>query len=910
MANKNFIVKNGIEVGSGVIDFPSGSVMLRRANSGSDRIRITSGSIIHDTNTVISGNLEVTGNFNIAGDINQTSVTTLDVTDKTITVANNAGSAANANNAGLIVDTGGTLPSLLYTSSGDNWNFNKDLSIAGLADAKLEITSNSGGDPTIIFNALQANRSALFRYLDNGSTSGGYYKYSHLTDEHQFGSATATNINLKIGDFKTTVFSANSSSSDWGNRGLVSSVQINAANRTFSGLVLDDTGSGDGAAIGFRYDGSGYKLELATAPSSGGALSTHLTIDRLGAITTSGHLDVANELTVGDTTILKDSGVVTIKAAPLGSTYGGGFNAITVTGTSSNPYTSTIGFSNYGETDAMVIKGANVGIGITAPYFPLHVQGPTGFNGEAKNNILAFDTASATTGTGGGIAFGGYTNGTGGDVYHFGNIQGIKENSTAGNVASAMIFSTRAAGATPVEQMRIDSSGRVGINQTPLSNHFALQVTGLGGASNDARAVYLKGTGNHTSIGGTGPTLVLQNTDSTANNIVKLSFESASSGETVSINAINTNHSSHYGDMVFNTRGSGGYSEKLRIHSNGDLHLSSGAANKGYIQLSTQSTLYAVMGGNHWGYLGYKTGGYHRWFGSDGVEDMRLDNSGNLGIGGSPNARLDISASVGVSLRFSSTYNYGPNRDWQINTNNYGSSNWGGWSLEQSTAQQGTPSVARIGVHANGNVGINMGGDASSGLTSINPATALHVGGDITVGSADAVGTSGTASIRFQNDNERSRITSNYASGGGGQLGFWTDNTSGTLLERVTIKNDGTKVTNNVREYYERIFITNNVAYTFDIDVKSIGASGQVLEVFAGYTHYSTSYSAVIKQIWTQRSTAQSDVVLLNNTVSQSTGNGGAWSFTYVDADTVRLTKSAGTYGGTGWGYILIRSPN
>ena len=340
-------------------------------------------------------------------------------------------------------------------------------------------------------------------------------------------------------------------------------------------------------------------------------------------------------------------------------------------------------------------------------------------------------------------------------------------------------------------QMTLDTGGRLGINQTPLANNFALQVTGLGGASNDARAVYLKGTGNHTSIGSTGPTLVLQNTDSTANNIVKLSFESASSGETVSINAINTNHSSHYGDMVFNTRGSGGYSEKLRIHSNGDLHLSSGAANKGYIQLSTQSTLYAVMGGNHWGYLGYKTGGYHRWFGSDGVEDMRLDNSGNLGIGGSPNARLDISASVGVSLRFSSTYNYGPNRDWQINTNNYGSSNWGGWSLEQSTAQQGTPSVARIGVHANGNVGINMGGDASSGLTSINPATALHVGGDITVGSADAVGTSGTAAIRFQNDNERSRITSNYASGGGGQMGFWTDTAGGTLLQRVIIDNDG-----------------------------------------------------------------------------------------------------------------------
>ena len=124
--------------------------------------------------------------------------------------------------------------------------------------------------------------------------------------------------------------------------------------------------------------------------------------------------------------------------------------------------------SNSGNTPMMIIKGdGKVGIGNSNPYFALHVQGSTGFNGQAKNNILAFDTTSATTGTGGGIAFGGYSNGTGGDTYHFGNIQGIKENSTAGNYASALLFSTRAAGATPVEQMRIDSAGHVGIRTTP-----------------------------------------------------------------------------------------------------------------------------------------------------------------------------------------------------------------------------------------------------------------------------------------------------------------------------------------------------------------------------------------------------------------------------------------------------------
>jgi hypothetical protein len=168
-------------------------------------------------------------------------------------------------------------------------------------------------------------------------------------------------------------------------------------------------------------------------------------------------------------------------------------------------------------------------------------------------------------------------------------------------------------------------------------------------------------------------------------------------------------------------------------------------------------------------------------------ENGAVEVAGTLNSGGT----LSTTASIGVNHLLTSTYSYGSNRNWAIKTNNYGSSNWGGWCLEQSTAAGGAPSVARIGVHLNGNVGINMGGDASSGLTDMNPATALHVGGDITVGSADAVGTGGTASLRFCNDNERSRITSNYASGGGGEMGFWTDSTGGTLSQRAYIKNDG-----------------------------------------------------------------------------------------------------------------------
>jgi hypothetical protein len=62
----------------------------------------------------------------------------------------------------------------------------------------------------------------------------------------------------------------------------------------------------------------------------------------------------------------------------------------------------------------------------------------------------------------------------------------------------------------------------------------------------------------------------------------------------------------------------------LTLSVAGITTLTSGAANLGTLQLSSQAATYQLTGGNNIGYLGYKTGGYHRWFGSDGVEEMRL----------------------------------------------------------------------------------------------------------------------------------------------------------------------------------------------------------------------------------------------------------------------------------------------
>ena len=77
------------------------------------------------------------------------------------------------------------------------------------------------------------------------------------------------------------------------------------------------------------------------------------------------------------------------------------------------------------------------------------------------------------------------------------------------------------------------------------------------------------------------------------------------------------------------------------------------------------------------------------------------------------------------------------------------------------------------------------------GIGTTTPDELLHVKGTNGAIAIDGNGSGNTASIKFINDNERSRITSAYGSGGGGVLTFHTDTTGGSLLERLRIDASG-----------------------------------------------------------------------------------------------------------------------
>ena len=123
----------------------SNSITSYNANFNLQRAEVTKLTLTLG-GVVVSGDLEVSGDLNITGDINSTSVTNLDVVDKTITVANNAGSSSNADGAGIIVDTGGTLPSILWDHANQRFNFSYKANFAGTptVNGVDVLTTNAG----------------------------------------------------------------------------------------------------------------------------------------------------------------------------------------------------------------------------------------------------------------------------------------------------------------------------------------------------------------------------------------------------------------------------------------------------------------------------------------------------------------------------------------------------------------------------------------------------------------------------------------------------------------------------------------------------------------------------------------------------------------------------------------------
>ena len=289
--------------------------------------------------------------------------------------------------------------------------------------------------------------------------------------------------------------------------------------------------------------------------------------------------------------------------------------------------------------------GTNVGIGTASPTSILDVFSATAANlnvrGNSATNITAYRSSTDTTGpnlvlrksrgtsasptavaTGDNMgtlvfsAFGGTNNRNIATIAS--NVEYYVSDSL---LSSNLTFSTTSTSTTPTEVMRIDSSGNVGI------------ATASPGAKLDIVA--------QNAIRGTGfqPFLTLR--DSSDSN--KGSRIQTAGGATLFSN---------------DSTGGGTYTERMRIDTSGNVGIGTSsptagagytsvsirnATNGGNIDLGVGSTIYGQWLATSASSRLLAANGAYQTFEVGGIERIRIDTSGNVGIGtSSPVARLDI----------------------------------------------------------------------------------------------------------------------------------------------------------------------------------------------------------------------------------------------------------------------------
>ena len=276
------------------------------------------------------------------------------------------------------------------------------------------------------------------------------------------------------------------------------------------------------------------------------------------------------------------------------------------------------------------------------------------------------------------------------------------------------------------------------------------------------------------------------------------------------------------------------------------------------------------------GEVGLQTfgGSTNMTFYTNSTERLRIDSSGNVGIGNTPNAtfKLDVEGSVRtngsgfyVSPNYSSGNNvykiYDNSNEFRIESQIFGNANVASSPIVFGTSNT-DGRLARMTITSSGNVGI--GTSSPNQLLEVAKSSG---GATINISTDQAAGSTASklyTNLDFSgyNNNVMARIQSwdESTSTGYGYLTFHTNNGT-SLTERMRIASDGTVMVGTTSSSYgAKLAIQSTTSYTFNSKRTGTGSEGHIVfengngavgSIFtnASATSYNTSSDARLKDV-------------------------------------------------------------